>query len=230
MSLLLRSLMRDARPVTRLVRRLENDLFDDWPAPRKVRRTLPVYEPVSVMEDMSRQMARAINQVQELVEEMDRMDDWVSRFDDSRHRRREPEALVQRTESGNLQLALDMSDFKPEDLKIKLVDDNNLLVEAESESSGKDSYNKSHYKRWFRLPEDVKVDEIKSKLTDGNKLVIDLPLNKPLESSERTIPIQMEKKQSIASDNSENMQIGQQKENQQEQHNENRRERMTARG
>jgi HSP20 family molecular chaperone IbpA len=213
--------------MTRLIRRLEDDFYDDWPR-RKVRRTLPAYEPVSVMEDMSRQMARALNQVQDLVEDIEKMDDWVHRFDEvDRYQRREPEALVRRTESGGLQLALDMSDYKPEDLKIKLVGDS-LVVEAESESSGKDSYKKSHFKRWFRLPEDVKVDEIKSKLTDGNRLVIDLPLSKPIESSERTIPIQVERRQAI-DENRENMRESQKENRQQEEHNQSEPERVAAR-
>lgn len=187
--------------MTRLARRFEDDFFDDW-AVRKMRRSLPVYEPSSVMTNMD----LALNQVEGLVDEMARMEDWVNRMGEARFQRREPGAVVRRTESGGLQLALDMSDYKPEDLKIRLVEDN-LVIEAESESSGKDSYNKSQFKRWFRLPEDVKVDEIKSTLTDGNKLVIDLPLSKPIESSERTIPIQIEKTPSVTNESKENRQI-----------------------
>lgn len=188
-----------------------------------MRRTMPAaYEPMDIVEDMNRQMARAMHQVQELFDDMERVEDWASRFDDGRYRRREPQALVKRTESGGLQLALDMSDFKPEDLKIKLVDDN-LVVEADSESSGKDSYSKSHFKRWFKLPEDVKANEIKSRLTEGNKLVIDLPLNKPIESSERTIPIevQTDKRQALG-DNSG------QSDNKQDEHQDRQDERMAA--
>lgn len=207
MSLLLRSFIRDPRPVSRLVRRLEDEFLDEWPA-RKMRRTLPAYEPLAVMDDMGRQMANALNRVQDMVEDLENLEDWASRHFDGpakRLRRHEPEALVKRTESGGLQLALDMADYKPEDLKIKLVDDH-LVVEAEHESSGEDSYRKSHFKRWFRLPQDVKVDEIKSKLTDGNRLLIDLPLNEPIESNSRTIPIEVEKKQAITNESGDQQQ------------------------
>lgn len=189
MALLLRSLVRDTRPMTRLIRRLEDEFLDDWPA-KRVRRSLPACEPVSLMDDMNRQMASALNRMQEFVEDMEALDSWASRFEGER--RGEPEPVVRRTESGGLQLALDMAEYKPEDLRIKLVDDH-LVVEAESETSGKDSYRKSHFKRWFRLPEDVKVDEIKSKLTESRRLLIELPLNKPIESSNaRSIPIEVE--------------------------------------
>lgn len=189
MALLLRSLMRDTRPVTRLMRRLEDELLDDWPA-KRVRRSLPAYEPMSVIDDMNRQMASTLSRMQEFVEDMEALDEMANRLEGKRQM--EPEALVKRTESGGLQLALDMAGYKPEDLKIKLVDDH-LVVEAQNETSGEDSYRKSHFKRWFRLPEDVKVEDIKSKLTSSKKLLIDLPLNTPIENNDaRTIPIEVE--------------------------------------
>lgn len=188
---MLRSFLRDARPLSRAVRRLEDDWFmNEWPA-RKVRRvTLPIYEhPVNMMEDMSRQMADTLRRMQEFVDDIESLDELTNRFEG---RERRNNAVLKRTESGGLQLALEVGEFKPEDLKIKLVEDH-LVVEAENESAGEDSYRKSHFKRWFALPEDCKVDEIKSRLTDDGRLVIDLPLNKPLESKARTIPIEMAK-------------------------------------
>lgn len=201
MALLLRSLVRDPRPVSRLIRRIEDELLDDWPA-KRMRRSLPAYEPLSFMDDMNRQMASTLNRMQEFVDDMEALDSLASRFD-AEGGRNEPEAIVRRTESGGLQLALDMADYKPEDLKIKLVDDH-LVVEAETETSGKDSYRKSHFKRWFRLPDDVKVDDIKSRLTDSKRLLIDLPLNKPIDSSNaRTIPIEVEQPKQQAIENNQ---------------------------
>jgi len=191
--------MRSPRPLSRAIRRLEDDLlFEEWPL-RKVRRTLPAYEsPVSVMEDMSRQMINQMNRMQDLFEEIEALDEITSRLEGDRAKRssRSDIAEVRRTETGGLQLALDVADYKPEDLKIRLVDDN-LVIEAESESSGKDSYKKSHFKRWFKIPEDCKVEEIRSKVTQDNELLIDLPLNKPIQSNERSIPIEVEKKKAI---------------------------------
>lgn len=200
MSIILRSLLRDPlviRPLSRAVKRLDDDWWlDEWPS-RKVRRTSPLYDsPMGLMEDISRQMASAVNRMQELVDDIDTLEELAAV---GRRGAGDGGAVVRRTESGGLQLALDVADFKPDDLKIKLVDDN-LVIEAESETSGKDSYRRSHFKRWFKVPEDCKVDEIKSKLTDDNRLLIDLPLTKPIKSNERSIPIEVEKKQAVTED------------------------------
>lgn len=190
------------RPFSRAVtRRFDDDWFlDDWPA-RKVRKVSPRYDdtPVVLMNEMNRQMAEAVNRMQEFAEDLDALDSLVSRSwdqDDLRPTKSKKLAnreMMKRTESGGLQLALDVAGFKPEELKIKLVDDN-LVVEALSESSGENSYQRSHFKRWFKLPEGCKLEEIKSKLTSDSRLLIDLPTNKQIEQNQaRSIPIEMEK-------------------------------------
>lgn len=196
MSIMLRSLLRDplvARPLSRAVRRFNDDFFDEWPV-RKVRRTYPDYyeSPAAIMDDISRQMVNTMNRMQEMVADIDTLDEIAHRLDG----RGRGEAVVRRTESGDLQLALDVTDFKPEDLKIKLVDDN-LVIEAESEKSGKDSYRRNHFKRWFKVPEDCKLEEIKSKLTEDNRLLIDLPLTNQIPNNERTIPIETSKSKPV---------------------------------
>lgn len=193
--------MRDplvTRPLSRaLARRFDDDLWlDDWPS-KKVRRIGGYDSPVSIIDDVNRQMVAAMNRMHDFAEDLDAMDSLVSRLDkDSRskgNKRRREDAILKRTESGGLQLALDVSDFKPEDIKIKLQDDN-LLVEGITEHSGQDSYHRNHFKRWFKLPEDCKLEEIKSRLTEDNHLLIDLPTSKPIESrTTRTIPIEMDK-------------------------------------
>lgn len=204
--MILRSLFRDpklARPLQRAVsRRFDDDFWlDDWPSHRVRRARSPSrYDnsPLALMEQMDRQMSAAMNQMQELAHDLSSMDSLMTRYDPENwvrdSNRSSQDVVVRRTEDGGLQLALDVADFKPEDLKIKLVDDNHLVVEAVSETSGKDSYQKSHFKRWFRLPEDCKVEEIKSQLTEDKQLLVDLPTNKPLEAEKaRTIPIEMAK-------------------------------------
>lgn len=206
MSLILRQLLRDplvTRPISRALRRYDDDWFlNDWPARKARRMVQPEYEsPIGLMNEMNRQMSAAMSQMQEMANELDNLDELVGRSlvnqenELPRKRlKREAETIVRRTESGGLQLALDVDGFKPEELKIKLVDDN-LVVEASSETSGEDSYRRSQFKRWFKLPEDCKLEDIKSKLTGDNRLLIDLPSSKPpLEQRTRSIPIEMEKK------------------------------------
>lgn len=198
MSMMLRSLLRDPitrRPVPRaLARRWNDDLFDDWPS-RKVRLHPDYYSPVSVFEDMNRQIADTIERMNEIVEGLDDMDSYFGRHSrrSSRHHREDGETLVKRTESGGLQLELDVGHFKPEDLKIKLVGDN-LVVEGTQELSDEDSHRRRQFKRWFKLPPDCKLDEIRSQLTEDNRLMIDLPSDKPMEQQKvRTVPIEVAK-------------------------------------
>lgn len=98
-----------------------------------------------------------------------------------------------RTEDGNLQLALDVSQFKPEEVNVKLCDDN-LVVEAKTETSENDSYHKAELKRWIKLPQDTKHEAIKSTLTADKRLLIEVPMNKPIEDSRsRSIPINIQR-------------------------------------
>jgi len=197
MSLLLRSLLRDpkvTRPLSRAVRRFDDDWLDEWPS-KRIRRSAPGYDsPIALVDDMNRQMVAAVQRMQEFAEDLEALDSVFDRVDKPSRsqavRRRRDDAVLRRTEEGSLQLALDVAEYRPEDLKIKLVDDN-LIIEAISESSGKDSYRRNQFKRWFKLPEDCKVDEIRSRLTEDHKLLIDLPTSEPLEDKARTIPIEM---------------------------------------
>lgn len=98
-----------------------------------------------------------------------------------------------RTEDGNLQVAVDVSQYKPEEINVKVCDDN-LVVEAKTESSENDSYHKSEFKRWIKLPADVKQEAIKSTLTPDGKLLVEVPMNKPIaDSRSRSIPIEVQK-------------------------------------
>lgn len=98
-----------------------------------------------------------------------------------------------RTEDGNLQVAVDVSQFKPEEVNVKLCDDN-LVVEAKTESSENDSYHKAEFKRWVKLPADVKRESIKSTITPDNRLLIQVPMNKPIaDSRSRNIPIDIQR-------------------------------------
>lgn len=105
-----------------------------------------------------------------------------------------------RTEEGNIQLAIDVSQYKPEEVTVKLCDDN-LVVEAKTESSENDSYHKSEFKRWLRLPHDVKTEAIKSTITPDKKLVIEVPCQKPIQlDRSRNIPIDIQKPAPVEGD------------------------------
>jgi HSP20 family molecular chaperone IbpA len=116
-----------------------------------------------------------------------------------------------RAEDGTLQVALDVSQFKPEEVNVKLCDDN-LVVEAKTESSENDSYHKAEFKRWLKLPQDVKHEAIKSTMTPDKKLIIEVPCNKPIQNERsRTIPIEVQKPQAVEGDKGQQQQNGPQK-------------------
>lgn len=99
-----------------------------------------------------------------------------------------------RTEDGNMQVAMDVAQFKPEEVNVKICDDN-LVVEAKTESSENDSYHKAELKRWIKLPADCKHEAIKSTITPDKRLLIEVPMNKPIaDSRSRNIPIEVQKK------------------------------------
>lgn len=135
------------------------------------------------------QLAEAVEHLSDLVEEAQELVE--------RPRASGNQLAMRRGEDGSVQLAMDVSGFKPEDIKINLVGDH-LSVEAKNESSGENSYSRSEIKRWFKLPEDCKVEDIKSNLTKDNKLMISLPSSKPaVEPARRSIPINVEPREAI---------------------------------
>lgn len=104
-----------------------------------------------------------------------------------------------RTGDGNLQMAIDVSQYKPEEINVRLCDDN-LIVEGKTESSENDSYHKSEFKRWLKLPADCKHEAIKSTLTPDRKLLIEVPMLKPIaDNRSRTIPIDIQQKPAVES-------------------------------
>lgn len=164
-------------------------------------RILPYAQPVRVHRYHDwplaphRSFAGALNDLQSV---MDSVNDAIDTYQSGLTKDLLPGGIqMKRTEDGHLQMALDVAQYKPEEINVKLCD-NNLVVEAKTETSENDSYHKAEFKRWIRLPEDVKHDAIKSTLTEDNKLVIDVPVNKPIENSRsRSIPVNVEPKKAV---------------------------------
>ena len=127
---------------------------------------------------------------------MDNVNEAIGHYQTGFHKEMEAGGMkTHRTEDGTLQLAFDVAQYKPEEINVKLCDDN-LVVEARTESSESDSYHKAEFKRWIKLPQDVKHEAIKSTLTPDNKLLVEVPCNKPIQADRsRQIPIEVQKKQ-----------------------------------
>ncbi|KAJ1359970.1 hypothetical protein KIN20_018806 [Parelaphostrongylus tenuis] len=87
-------------------------------------------------------------------------------------------------------VSLDVSKFKPENLKVN-INGRCLTVEGKEELEEENGYSMRAFTRQFVLPEDVNLDAIRSSLTDSGQLSVEVPkLAKPLESGGRSIPIE----------------------------------------
>lgn len=175
-------------------------LMDDYDRQRTVRPYHVHYrQPVRARHEAGWPLVTSFDQaLNELQNVMEGVNDAIDQYQNSLTKDLAVGGMrMQRKEDGNLQVAVDVSQFKPEEVHVKLCDDN-LVVEGKTETSQNDSYHKAEFKRWIKLPADVKHDAIKSTLTHDNRLVIDVPVNKPIQDARsRSIPIQVQKQPAV---------------------------------
>ncbi|EFP05329.1 hypothetical protein GCK72_018405 [Caenorhabditis remanei] len=82
---------------------------------------------------------------------------------------------------------LNVSQFKPDDLKINL-DGRNLTIQGEQEVKNEHGYSKKSFSRVILLPEDVDFSAVSSNLSEDGKLSIEAPKKETIQG--RSIPIQ----------------------------------------
>ncbi|VDL78362.1 unnamed protein product [Nippostrongylus brasiliensis] len=86
-------------------------------------------------------------------------------------------------------VTLDVSQFKPEELKVNL-DGRVLVVEGRQQQKDDKSFMSRSFIRSWCLPEEVDLNGLKTELTNDGKLVIEAPKNPPASgSNRRNIPI-----------------------------------------
>lgn len=183
---------------------LRDLLLDDYdrrhyrPYRYQVQQPVRVHRLVSDNWPVSSSFDQALNELQSV---MDNVNDAIGQYQTSLLKDVGTGGMkTTRTEDGTLQLAIDVSQYKPEEISVRLCDDN-LVVEAKTESSENDSYHKAEFKRWVKLPQDVKHEAIKSTLTADKKLVVEVPCNKPIQTERsRNIPIDVQKPQAVEGD------------------------------
>ncbi|CAF0883376.1 unnamed protein product [Adineta ricciae] len=90
--------------------------------------------------------------------------------------------------SRKFHLAFDMRGFEPEEVKIK-TQNGTLVVSAKKEKKAGNSYSLHEFSQTYTLPEDLKLDELKSKFTEQGILSIEAPLPKA-EAKDRQIQIE----------------------------------------
>ncbi|WKY02774.1 hypothetical protein Q1695_016220 [Nippostrongylus brasiliensis] len=97
-------------------------------------------------------------------------------------------------------VTLDVSQFKPEELKVNL-DGRVLVVEGRQQQKDDKSFMSRSFIRSWCLPEEVDLNGLKTELTNDGKLVIEAPKNPPASgSNRRNIPISHSSGQQESSD------------------------------
>ncbi|UJR38258.1 hypothetical protein I4U23_030931 [Adineta vaga] len=90
--------------------------------------------------------------------------------------------------SRKFQLAFDMRGFEPEEVKIK-TQNGTLTVSGKKEKKAGNSYSLHEFSQSYTLPEDLKLDDLKSTFTENGVLSIEAPLPKA-EPKDRQIQIE----------------------------------------
>jgi crystallin alpha B len=99
-----------------------------------------------------------------------------------------------RNDADKFQINLDVNQFKPEELTVK-VKDNSVLIEGKHEERPDEhGYISRQFSRKYVLPSDVEPDKVVSRLNPNGALTIEAPKKhmEPIEEGERAIPITME--------------------------------------
>lgn len=90
--------------------------------------------------------------------------------------------------SRKFQLAFDMRGFEPEEVKIK-TQNGALTISAKKEKKADNSYSLHEFSQTYTLPEDLKLDDLKSTFGENGVLSIEAPLPKA-EPKSRQIQIE----------------------------------------
>lgn len=88
-----------------------------------------------------------------------------------------------------LKLEFNVKDFKPEEVKVKVVGDNILQVRAEHNEKSDNGDSRRLYIRQYRVPKGVDVEHIRPTLSKDGVLTVEAPAPS-LAPSERLVPIE----------------------------------------
>jgi len=89
-----------------------------------------------------------------------------------------------------LKLEFNVKEFKPNEVKVKILGNNTLQVRAEHEEKAENGeVSKRLYVRQYQVPKGVEIEHLKPTLTKDGVLTIEAPAPK-MTPSERLVPIQ----------------------------------------
>ena len=100
-------------------------------------------------------------------------------------------------ENGKYNLALDLHQFKPEEVQVKMDEDGVLRVRGKREIKSENGYELREYVHNFTVPDTVHREQLTSKLDANGRLKIEAPLKiqeKQIEDGFKNIPIEFVRK------------------------------------
>jgi len=120
-------------------------------------------------------------------------DNWKNLIHDQqkeKHAIREVE--VNQNDPKELKLTFDLNDYKPNELKVTVLD-NVLKVEAKHEETSDGNHVSRHFVRSYVLPDEYKIHEVQSSLSKSGKLAVTIPKKNLADATNsRNITIKME--------------------------------------
>jgi hypothetical protein len=100
------------------------------------------------------------------------------------------------TEGESFQVQLNVASYKPDEIKVKLIDDKTLIIEGEHKEESEGGSSERRFKRVMTMPDNVITQQLKSQLTKDGVLKVSAP--KKVEAiegpKEKEIAIEIEKK------------------------------------
>lgn len=89
------------------------------------------------------------------------------------------------------EVILDVQQFSPNEINVKITDDKYLVVEGKhEEKQDEHGYISRHFCRRYKLPDETNPEEVKSALSSDGLLTLTAPLKAlPPSNGERAIPI-----------------------------------------
>ncbi|XP_049836058.1 protein lethal(2)essential for life-like isoform X3 [Schistocerca gregaria] len=90
-----------------------------------------------------------------------------------------------------MKVSLDVQQFRPDEISVKKIDDFVVVEGKHDERKDGHGYVSRQFTRRYRLPDDIEVDQMVSKLSSDGVLTITAPKKTlpPSESRERIVPI-----------------------------------------
>jgi HSP20 family molecular chaperone IbpA len=102
------------------------------------------------------------------------------------------DALIEQTNTGKeLRLTFDLTGYKPEDLSVKVIDNNTLKVPAVHIDNSRGNQIHREYTRQYILPDWVQPELLRARMSDDGTLTVEIPMPQAQPSKfERNINIQ----------------------------------------